>query len=179
MDQASEEELSGASVLLEHTAFGMITDIDGKFSFTGVPAGNYTLKVSFAGSMLHSQQIDLKSDQSLQVIIDPTITLGEGVIVAATRVDENAPVAYTNINKQELESRNLGQDMPFLLNMTPSVVTTSDAGTGIGYTGMWIRGSDPTRVNITINRIPYNDACLLYTSPSPRDGLLSRMPSSA
>ncbi|MGA0212795.1 MAG: TonB-dependent receptor plug domain-containing protein, partial [Flavobacteriaceae bacterium] len=74
------------------------------------------------------------------------------------RANENTPVTFSNVTKEEIESRNLGQDIPILLNYLPGVVTTSDAGAGIGYTGIRVRGSDATRVNITINGIPYNDA---------------------
>ena len=67
------------------------------------------------------------------------------------------PITFSNVSKKELSKRNLGQDLPILLNFLPSVVTTSDAGAGIGYTGIRVRGSDATRVNVTINGIPYND----------------------
>ncbi len=80
------------------------------------------------------------------------------VILKGTRLDESSPLAFTNVGKKELAKQNLGQDLPVLLNFTPSVVTTSDAGGGVGYTGIRIRGSDATRTNITINGIPYNDA---------------------
>ncbi|MEM9930567.1 MAG: TonB-dependent receptor, partial [Bacteroidota bacterium] len=76
----------------------------------------------------------------------------------ATAATALTPVTYTNVSKEEIQARNLGQDAPYLLKWTPSVVVNSDAGTGIGYTGIWIRGSDPTRTNITINGIPYNDS---------------------
>ena len=80
------------------------------------------------------------------------------VLVAATRTTTKLPFSFSNLKKQELEKRNLGQDIPILLNFLPSVVTTSDAGNGVGYTGIRVRGSDATRVNVTINGIPYNDA---------------------
>ena len=80
------------------------------------------------------------------------------VLVAAIRVDSKNPFSFTNLNKKEFKTRNLGQDIPILMNYLPSVVTTSDAGNGIGYTGIRVRGSDATRVNITINGIPYNDS---------------------
>ncbi len=80
------------------------------------------------------------------------------VLVAAIRVDSKTPVTFTNLTKKEFKTRNLGQDIPILMNYLPSVVTTSDAGNGIGYTGIRVRGSDATRVNITINGIPYNDS---------------------
>ncbi|MBU3822136.1 TonB-dependent receptor [Flavobacteriaceae bacterium XHP0103] len=79
------------------------------------------------------------------------------VLVKAVRVDATAPVTHSNVTKEQLEKRNLGQDLPILLNYLPSVVTTSDAGAGVGYTSIRVRGTDGTRVNVTINGIPYND----------------------
>jgi len=80
------------------------------------------------------------------------------VLVSAVRVTSKTPVTFSNMDKKEIKYRNLGQDIPVLMNYLPSVVTTSDAGGGIGYTGIRVRGSDATRVNVTINGIPYNDA---------------------
>ncbi len=79
------------------------------------------------------------------------------VLVNAVRVDADSPITHSNISKEELAKRNLGQDIPTLMNFLPSVVTTSDAGAGIGYTSIRVRGTDGTRVNVTINGIPYND----------------------
>ena len=80
------------------------------------------------------------------------------VNVNALRAGEKTPVAFTNISEAEIEKGNLGQDLPYLISLTPSVVTTSDAGAGVGYTGFHIRGTDPTRINVTINGIPLNDS---------------------
>lgn len=80
------------------------------------------------------------------------------ILIKATRAQKKTPVSFTNVAKEELASRNLGQDIPILLNFLPSVVTTSDAGNGVGYTGIRVRGSDATRVNVTINGVPYNDS---------------------
>ncbi len=80
------------------------------------------------------------------------------VTINAIRATSKTPISFSNLTKKELKSRNLGQDIPILLNFLPSVVTTSDAGNGVGYTGIRVRGSDATRVNVTINGIPYNDA---------------------
>lgn len=85
-----------------------------------------------------------------------TIRLEE-VTVFSTRASEKTPMTHQTVSKKELTKRNLGQDLPILLNFTPSIVTTSDAGAGIGYTGMRIRGSDASRINVTINGIPLND----------------------
>nr|WP_309757051.1 TonB-dependent receptor [Flavobacterium sp.] len=80
------------------------------------------------------------------------------VLVSAVRVTAKTPVSFSNLGKKEIKFRNLGQDIPILMNYLPSVVTTSDAGNGAGYTGIRVRGSDATRVNVTINGIPYNDS---------------------
>lgn len=80
------------------------------------------------------------------------------VLVSAVRVTTKTPVSFSNLNKKDIAFRNLGQDIPILMNFLPSVVTTSDAGNGVGYTGIRVRGSDATRVNVTINGIPYNDS---------------------
>ena len=80
------------------------------------------------------------------------------VLVSAIRVTSKTPVSFSNLSKREIQNRNLGQDIPILMNYMPSVVTTSDAGNGVGYTGIRVRGSDATRVNVTINGIPYNDS---------------------
>ena len=82
----------------------------------------------------------------------------DDVFVSAIRVNEKTPVSFSNLNKEEIQKRNLGQDLPILLNFMPSVVTTSDAGNGFGYTGIRVRGSDASRVNLTLNGIPYNDS---------------------
>lgn len=80
------------------------------------------------------------------------------VSVNALRANEKTPIAFTNISKSEIKKSNLGQDLTYLISLTPSVVTTSDAGAGIGYTGLRIRGTDPSRINVTINGIPINDS---------------------
>ncbi|PVX45454.1 iron complex outermembrane receptor protein [Flavobacterium sp. 103] len=80
------------------------------------------------------------------------------VLVSAIRVTTKTPVTFSNLDKKDIKARNLGQDIPILMNYLPSVVTTSDAGNGVGYTGIRVRGSDATRVNVTINGIPYNDS---------------------
>ena len=76
------------------------------------------------------------------------------VFLKAVRVNADSPITHSNMDKKELARRNLGQDLPILLNYLPAVVTTTDAGAGVGYTGIRVRGSDATRVNVTINGIP-------------------------
>ena len=88
----------------------------------------------------------------------PTSETKEEVIVSGVRVKNNEPGTFTNLTKKEIQGQNAGKDMPYVLEQSPSVVTYSDAGAGVGYTGMRIRGVDATRINVTLNGIPYNDA---------------------
>lgn len=92
-----------------------------------------------------------KHRDSLKLFLQP-------VEVKALRAGEKAPFTKMDISKKEIEATNVGQDLPFLLNQTPSVVINSDAGNGVGYTGIYIRGTDDSRINMTLNGIPYNDA---------------------
>ena len=78
--------------------------------------------------------------------------------INATRANDLTPVTKTNLDKKTIEKNNIGRDLPFILNQTPSVQVNADAGNGMGYTGIRIRGTDATRINISINGIPYNDA---------------------
>ena len=82
----------------------------------------------------------------------------QDVQVVATRATKKTPMAFTNMNKEQLKAVNYGQDVPYLLSLTPSVTMTSDAGNGIGYTSLRVRGTDPSRINITANGVPMNDA---------------------
>src|SRR5687768_7777736 len=92
-----------------------------------------------------------KSEKDSFLLLEP-------VEVKATRAGQNAPFTTTNLYKKELEKLNLGQDLPFILNQTPSVVINADAGNGVGYTGIRIRGTDASRINVTLNGVPFNDA---------------------
>ena len=80
------------------------------------------------------------------------------VLVSGVRAGKKNPVTFTNVTKEEIAPRNLGQDIPILLNYLPSVVTTTDAGNGVGYTYMRVRGADGSRINVTLNGIPFNDS---------------------
>lgn len=99
----------------------------------------------------------LAQDNPIKTDSTATQNLDE-VLVKAVRVKSNAPITHSNVSKKDIEKRNLGQDIPILLNYLPSVVSSSDAGAGIGYTYLRVRGSDASRINVTINGIPYNDA---------------------
>ena len=108
--------------------------------------------------LLSATGLSAQNDTEQKVSDSLSLISLEEVQLIGIRANENTPVTFTNITQKELAPRNLGQDIPILLNYLPAVVTTSDAGAGIGYTGIRVRGTDATRVNVTINGIPYNDA---------------------
>lgn len=134
------------------------TSPDGNYKIENLKAGNYTLTVSYVGYLTVQKTVSLQANQTLNVVLTATAFLAEEVVVNATRANEKSATTYKNITKAEIEQNNFGQDLPFILNNTPGVVVTSDAGAGVGYTGIRIRGSDASRVNVTINGIPYNDS---------------------
>jgi iron complex outermembrane receptor protein len=151
-----EDPLPRANVMVKGTSEGTITDVQGNFILS-LPKGTYTLVVS-AISQPREVRVTLTKDTFVAIDMSDSFVNLEEVIVSAVRVKSTSPVTHNNLSKKDLEKRNLGQDIPMLLNYLPSVVTTSDAGAGIGYTGIRVRGSDAARVNVTINGIPYNDA---------------------
>ncbi len=151
-DQDTKVPLWGASVSVKGSQKGNVTDSKGRFQLAISP--NATISVSFVGY----EPVEVPAEKSKQIGLKKSNFLQDEVVVRATRADENSAMAYSNVSATELGKSNLGQDMPLLLNFTPSVVTTSDAGVGVGYTGIRIRGSDATRVNVTVNGIPINDS---------------------
>lgn len=157
-DKALNEPLTGANILIENSFYGAYTDADGEFSFTRISTNNIKLIVSYIGYKTDTIPIDLSKDSEIVIYLDPLSYHTDEVIVLSTRAGTDNSSATTNVSKEEIVENNLGQDIPFLLQMTPSVVTTSDAGAGIGYTGIRIRGSDPSRINVTVNGIPINDS---------------------
>jgi len=153
----NNESLPGATILVKKPKKGTSTDFDGEFS-VNLPKGNYTIQVSFIGYKTVATKISLTKSDKINFILLPASTVLDEVLVSAVRVNADVPVTFSNISKKEIAKRNLGQDIPVLLNYMPSVVSSSDAGAGVGYTYMSVRGSNGERINVTVNGIPYNDA---------------------
>jgi iron complex outermembrane receptor protein len=153
----NQHPLAGATVLITDLNIGTTTNFDGEFE-VNISNGNHVLEISYIGFKTLSKSLSFSSHQKLSFTLTSTENILDEVLVSAVRVKEDAPVTHSNLNKKEIAKRNLGQDIPILMNYLPSVVTTSDAGAGVGYTGIRVRGSDATRVNVTINGIPYNDS---------------------
>ncbi|MCU0382493.1 MAG: TonB-dependent receptor [Cyclobacteriaceae bacterium] len=154
----SKEPLSGATVSLLERNKVFVTNSNGIAIIDVLNNGKQTLLVRYVGYENKKVEVGLPVTSTLVVELTEGITLTDEVIIRATRAEEDAPTTFTNIGKEQIQKQNFGQDLPFLLNWSPSLVTTSDAGNGIGYTGVRIRGSDATRINVTLNGIPYNDS---------------------
>lgn len=150
------EPLIGASVVVQGTYSGTATNSDGRYRLN-LAQGRYTLNISHMGYESAVLGIQVEGETRLDISLTRLSYLAEEVIVSATRAHSKVPVAFTNVTRPEIESRDFGQDIPYILSLTPSFVASSDAGTGIGYTGFRIRGSDMNRINITVNGIPIND----------------------
>lgn len=151
--------LAGAHVYDPESNNGALTDESGWYRIENLTPGIYTIRVTYIGYRDAGRTITVTpGTNTLDVQLSQQAYQFDELVVTATRAGERTPITYKNLNKEELESNNLGQDVPFVLRFTPSLVETSDAGNGVGYTGLRIRGSDPTRINITVNGIPLNDS---------------------
>ena len=150
--------LPGASIRIKNAGIGTTTNSGGNYQLKNLKAGNYILEVSFMGYQPQQKNITLNADLNINFSLITAAYLAEEVIVRGTRANEKSATTFKNLSKEEINANNFGQDLPFILNNTPGVVVSSDAGTGIGYTGIRIRGSDATRINVTVNGIPYNDS---------------------
>ncbi|HTF03003.1 MAG TPA: TonB-dependent receptor [Bacteroidia bacterium] len=146
-----------AVVVIEGTYISTQTDGDGAFLLHSKSDSGCCLIVHALGYTDFRKCYD-SPPPNVNVIVKQSPYMKDEVVVSATRVDNNSGVAFTNVSKEQISQENFGQDLPYVLNNQTSVVTTSDAGNGFGYTGVRIRGSDATRINVTINGIPVNDA---------------------
>ena len=152
----NQEVLAGATVLIKETNQGISTDLDGNFTFK-LNKGPFTIKVSFIGFKTIEKNVYVDKDKAFTIVLYEDDNVLDEVLVSAVRATSSIPVTYSNLSKKELAKRNLGQDIPVLLNYLPSVISSSDAGAGVGYTYLNVRGSNSERINVTINGIPYND----------------------
>ena len=153
----NQEPLIGATIIIKDLKKGTSTDFEGNFKLQ-LAKGIHSLEVSYVGYKTVIKKIELLENQTINIQLIADATTLDEVLVSAVRVKSDAPVTHSNLTKKEIAKRNLGQDIPMLLNYLPNVVSSSDAGAGIGYTYMSVRGSDASRVNITVNGIPYNDS---------------------
>lgn len=154
---SNQQALVGASIKIKNKGITVLSDNNGNYALNIAP-GKYSLSVSFLGYKTEEKSIDLTSNTTANFTLTQQAFIADEVVVSATRASKNMATTFRDLKKAELEKNNVGQDLPYLLNQTPSVVVSSDAGAGVGYTGLRIRGSDATRINVTLNGIPLNDA---------------------
>jgi Outer membrane receptor proteins, mostly Fe transport len=154
-DASNAQPIASATVELDRQTTTLTND-SGYFAFSRLRPGNYTIRVTSIGFQSVEQTVTTGSTANIQ--LERLNLFLHPVEIRATRAGDKSPFTKTNLSKRDIEKQNLGQDLPFILNQTPSTVVNSDAGTGIGYTGIRIRGTDVTRINVTLNGIPYNDA---------------------
>jgi len=150
--------LPGATLTVENTFLGVQAGADGIYSITVPKDGQYVLQISFLGYETRKQEILVHGNTILNISLLPKSFMTEEVFVNATRAGEHTPMSYSTIEKADISKNNTAQDIPYILNYTPSLVVSSDAGTGVGYTNINIRGTDVKRINVTIDGIPVNDA---------------------
>lgn len=154
---AEGNPLAGAVVIVRNSMIGTSTDSKGLYEINLRRTGDYSIVASFMGYADEVSQVFIDSDTQIDFSLSPESIMGEAVIVSATRASSKMPIAQTSISSEELERNKAGFDIPYLLEMVPSVVAVSEGGTGVGNTSFRIRGTDMTRINVTVNGIPVND----------------------
>jgi iron complex outermembrane receptor protein len=156
-NKETNETLPSANVKIENSWQVSSTDASGNFSITKLKKNNYQISVSYVGYKSYNENIEVDNDINITIKLEKTSLLQDEVIISATKADNKSATTFKNIDKKEIKEINLGKDLPYLISSSPSTVVTSDAGAGVGYTGIRIRGSDITRINVTVNGIPIND----------------------
>ena len=152
----NNQALGGAVISVKEINLNKTIDFNGEFSFKVKPR-KYTLAVSYTGYQTKEIELFAQKDTYLNIRLNPVTEKLNEVIINAVKATADMPVAQNNISKKQLQEQNLGQDVPYLLEMLPGVVVTSDAGAGVGYTGIRIRGISAQQINVTLNGIPFND----------------------
>jgi iron complex outermembrane recepter protein len=150
--------LPGAGITIENTLLGVHADSEGMYSLSVPKEGVYILRFSFVGYESQIREVRIKGDTVLNIALLAKSVMTEEVFVSATRAGEHTPMSYSTVTKEDISKNNIVQDIPYILDYTPSLVVSSDAGTGVGYTNINIRGTDVNRINVTIDGVPVNDA---------------------
>ena len=157
MDKITGESLPGAHIVLENTYLTAISGPGGQYHFNDLKEGTYKLKVSYIGYETIEKEVSIKGDLKMDFLLSATAIMQDEVVIRGIRTFEQEPPSFSNISKKEISSENMGQDLPYIMALSPSTVISSDAGNGVGYTSIRIRGTDMSGINITLNGIPLND----------------------
>lgn len=158
-DKNTGKPIEGVSVSIPSANNGIHTNANGQYRFTVPSKGQYSLQASYIGFKTFTTTINASGNAiQTDIALEETGLFVKPVEISSLRAGQHAPFTQSTITAEDIKKENLGQDLPLLLNQQPGVVTNSDAGAGIGYTGIRVRGSDITRINVTANGIPINDA---------------------
>jgi iron complex outermembrane receptor protein len=153
---AAGSPVAGAVVTAE-TGAAANTDADGRFTLP-LPLGRHDLRVSHPAHETATRRLDITAPLAdLEVQLTPLPRFAEEVVVAAVRADADAPITKRDLDRAEIETRNTGQEMPFLLKEVPSVTQYSDSGSPTGYSYIYLRGIPQTRMNVTLDGVPLNE----------------------
>lgn len=150
----------GAQLKIQGSYLMTISDLNGNYKINNLQEGaKIVLQISQMGyeTLVDTLQIT-QLNQIANFTLRPREYMTNSVVISGSKADDNLPMTFNNIQREDIEKMNFGQDIPYLLDEIPSSVVSSDAGAGVGYTGIRIRGTDPTRTNVTVNGIPLNDA---------------------
>ena len=150
--------LPGAHIIVMNTIYSTATDELGNYSITNLKVGDYQIKITYVGFETQIVDISVNDNITENITLVPANIFSEEVIITAIRANDESPTTYTVMNQTQIAKRNMGKDLPYIFKTTPSLVVSSDAGAGVGYTGMRIRGTDLTGINVTLNGVPVNDA---------------------
>lgn len=165
-DSLNNASMSFAEIAIEPGHVITYSNETGYYRFDNLPTGDYVIKASYKGCNSQVHEISLRNQEKVvlnlildcgEIQVEATNSVLKEVLIESTRATSVTPMTYMDLSRQQIEYINTSQDIPQILRYTPSLVSTSDAGNGVGYTGLWIRGSDPSRINVTINGIPLND----------------------
>ncbi len=151
-------DLIGASIVVKQSYLGTVTSIEGTYQFSNLKSDNYVFEVSYIGYESVQKTISITGSTTVNFTLKPSNVFTDEILVSATRAGNKAPVAVTNLSKEDVSKQNTGQDIPYQLSLSPSLVESSEAGNGIGYSALRIRGTDASRINVTVNGIPLNDS---------------------
>ncbi len=158
MNSETGESLPGANIVIENSYLATTSGTDGAFLLTGMKPGNCILKVSYIGFKTYREELDINENLHLNLRLQPQTYMSEEVIISAIRAGGTSPATFSEMNVDQIERNNSGKDLPYIMETLPSTVVTSDAGNGVGYTGIRIRGTDLSGINVTLNGVPVNDA---------------------
>ncbi|MDT8325031.1 MAG: TonB-dependent receptor, partial [Bacteroidota bacterium] len=158
-DARTDSPLPSANVVLSPGGKGMATDRSGQFSFEGLAAGSYTLRVSYVGYSTVEKSVTVGSGTTLvNIALRATPMPGPEIEISAIKARERfSPVTFSDVSREDIESEYYVQDIPVMLSDLPSVTYYSESGHGIGYNYLRIRGFDQRRLAVYVNGVPQND----------------------